>query len=180
MQVPLCCFFALCGGWILHYLNISPTAIRLAGGITLIMVALDMLANKRQARREQRSDTISTNDNIAIFPLTTPLLAGPAAITSVIVVASSPAGNLDIVIGFGAMVAVMLAKAMFLIIASLARSYINPRVELVFSRITDIILATLSIQYIIDGLHALDVIKVTGQPVTLRASGPRLAFSPRS
>ena len=100
-------FFALCGLWILYYLNISLTAFRLAGGIILLMVALDMLANKRQARREQGNDTISTDDNIAIFPLATPLLAGPAAITSVMVVASSPAGNLDIVIGYGAMVRAM-------------------------------------------------------------------------
>ena len=83
-------FFALCGVWILHYLNISLTAFRLAGGIILLMVALDMLANKRQARREQGNDTISTDDNIAIFPLATPLLAGPAAITSVMVVAKQP------------------------------------------------------------------------------------------
>ena len=59
-------FFALCGVWILHYLNISLTAFRLAGGIILLLVALDMLANKRQARREQGNDTISTDDNIAI------------------------------------------------------------------------------------------------------------------
>ena len=157
-------FFALCGVWILHYLNISLTAFRLAGGIILLMVALDMLANKRQARREQGNDAISTDDNIAIFPLATPLLAGSAVITSVMVmvVASSPAGNLDIVIGYGAMVAVMLATAIVLIIASLAESYINPRVTLVFSRITAIILAALSIQYIIDGLQALGVIQVIG------------------
>ena len=133
-----------------------------AGGIILLLVALDMLANNRQARREQGNDTISTNDNIAIFPLATPLLAGPAAITSVMVVASRPAGNLDIVIGYGAMVAVMLATAIVLIIASLAESYINPRVTQVFSRITAIILAALSIQYIIDGLQALGVIQVIG------------------
>ncbi|MDA8536741.1 hypothetical protein N9L23_05205 [Alphaproteobacteria bacterium] len=92
--------------------------------------------------------------------MATPLLAGPAAITSVMVVASSPAGNLDIVIGYCAIVAVMLATAIVLIIASLAESYIKPRVMLVFSRITAIILAALSIQYIIDGLQALGVIKV--------------------
>ena len=56
----------------------------------------------------------------------------------------------------------MLATAIVLIIASLAESYINPQVTLVFSRITAIILAALSIQYIIDGLQALGVIQVTG------------------
>ena len=84
-------FFALYGVWILHYLNISLTTFHLAGGIILLLVALDMLANKRQTRREQGNDAISTDDNIAIFRLATPLLAGPAAITSVMEVASSPA-----------------------------------------------------------------------------------------
>ena len=60
------------------------------------------------------------------------------------------------------MVAVTLTTAIVLIISSLAESYINPRVMLVFSRITAIILAALSIQYIIDGLQALGVIQVIG------------------
>ena len=128
----------------------------------MLLVALGMLANKRQARREQGNDTISTDNNIAIFPLATPLLAGPAAITSVTVVASSPAGNLDIVIGYGPMVAVMLATAIVSIIACLAEHYINTRVTPVFSRITAIILAALSIQYIIGGLQALGVIQISG------------------
>ncbi|MDB0013890.1 MarC family protein [Alphaproteobacteria bacterium] len=155
-------FFALCGMWILHYLNIFFTTFRLAGGITLLLVALDTLTNKRQARREHGNDTLSIDDNIAFFPLATPLLVGPTAITSVMVVASSPAGKLDIVIGYGAMVSVMLATATVLIIASLAESYINPRVTRVFSQITAIILAALSIQYIIDGLQALGIIQISG------------------
>ena len=77
-------------------------------------------------------------------------------------VASNPAGNLDIIISHGAMVAMMLATAIVLIITSLAEPYINPRVTLVFSRITAIILAALLIQCIIDGLQALGVIQVIG------------------
>jgi small neutral amino acid transporter SnatA (MarC family) len=61
-------------------------------------------------------------------------------------VARSPAGKLDIAMGYGTLVSVMLATAIVLIIATLADSYINPRVTLVFSRITAIILAALSIQ----------------------------------
>ena len=80
------------------------------------------------------------------------------------VVASSPADNLDIVIGYGAMIAVIVATAIVLIIAPLAESYINPRVTLIFSRITAITLAALSIQYITNGLQALGVIQIRGQP----------------
>jgi len=78
------------------------------------------------------------------------------------VVASSPSGNLNIVIGYGAMSAMMLATAILLIIASLAEFYINLLLTLVFSWITVIIIIALSIQYIIDGLQALGVIRAIG------------------
>ena len=53
--------------WVLQYLNITLIAFRLAGGIILLLVALDMLANKRQARREQGNDTFSTDDSDRFF-----------------------------------------------------------------------------------------------------------------
>ena len=79
-------FFALCGAWILAYLNISEAAFKVAGGIILFLVALDMLAAKRQQRKRAESTggtsageaTQGDNDtdNLAIYPLTIPLLAG--------------------------------------------------------------------------------------------------------
>jgi multiple antibiotic resistance protein len=156
-------FFAICGAWILQYLAISFTAFKLAGGIILLLVALDMLSNRRQQRKEQGSDIASQDDNIAIFPLAIPLLAGPAAITSVMVVSSGAAGSLKLsLLGLGALALVMAATALILIATSFAESYVDRRVTSVFSRITAIILAALSIQYIIDGLSALGVITAAG------------------
>jgi len=156
-------FFAICGAWILQYLAISFTAFKLAGGIILLLVALDMLSNRRQQRKEQGSDIASPDDNIAIFPLAVPLLAGPAAITSVMVVSSGAAGSLKLsLLGLGALALVMAATALILIATSFAESYVDRRVTSVFSRITAIILAALSIQYIIDGLSALGVITAAG------------------
>jgi multiple antibiotic resistance protein len=86
VAVEIMLFFALCGAWILHYLAISFSAFKIAGGIILLLVAIDMLSNRRQQRKEQGSDIISPEDNVAIFPLAIPLLAGPAAITSLMVV----------------------------------------------------------------------------------------------
>ena len=125
-------FFALCGAWILHYLANSFSVFKIAGGIILLLVAIDMLSNRRQQRKEQGRDIISPEDNVAIFSLAIPLLAGPAAITSVILIATS-----------------------------LAEAYIDTRVTSVFSRITAIILAALSIQYIIDGLQTLDGLPIS-------------------
>ena len=144
------------------FLAISFSAFKIAGGIILLLVAIDMLSNRRQQRKEQGSDLISTEDNVAIFPLAIPLLAGPAAITSVIVVSSGSTGSLKLsLLGLGALAAVMAITAVIVIATSLAEAYIDARVTSVFSRITAIILAALSIQYIIDGLQTLDGLPIS-------------------
>ena len=68
-------FFALCGTWILGYLSISITAFKIAGGIILLLVSLDMLSAKRQKRKKQGSDKATESaENVAVFPLAIPLL----------------------------------------------------------------------------------------------------------
>ena len=122
-----------------------------------------MLSNRRQQRKEQGSDIALQDDNIAIFSLAIPLLAGTAAITSVMVVSSGAADSLKLsLLGLGALALVIAATALILIATSLADSYVDRCVTSVFSRITAIILAALSIQYIIDGLSALGVITAAG------------------
>ena len=144
------------------FLAISFSAFKIAGGIILLLVAIDMLSNRRQQRKEQGSDRISPEDNVAIFPLAIPLLAGPAAITSVRVVSSGSTGSLKLtLLGLGALAAVMAITAVILIATSLAEACIDARVTSVFSRITAIILAALSIQYIIGGLQTLDGLPIS-------------------
>ena len=151
-------FFALCGAWVLSYLQISEAAFKIAGGIILFLVALDMLAAKRQQRKreqstsdQQTSSSEPENDNPAIYPLAIPLLAGPAAIMSVIVVNASFAGALtSTIIGYASLIAVMVATGLILCMTVIAESWLNERVTMVFSRITAIILAGLSVQYVID------------------------------
>jgi len=76
-------FFALLGSSLLSYLNISYPAFTIGGGIILLMIAIEMLFDKRRQRKEVDIDLNS--DNVSVFPLATPIIAGPAAITSVIV-----------------------------------------------------------------------------------------------
>ncbi|MDC0997600.1 MarC family protein, partial [Candidatus Pelagibacter sp.] len=76
-------FFALLGSSLLTYLNISYPAFTIGGGIILLIIAIEMLFDKRQQRKGEDLDLNS--DNVSIFPLATPIIAGPAAITSVIV-----------------------------------------------------------------------------------------------
>ena len=84
-------FFFIMGKIILNHLNISLYSFKIAGGIILLLISIEMLLDKRSARKEKsiQGKIISTS----IFPLAIPLLAGPAAITSVIVSSSTTSGN---------------------------------------------------------------------------------------
>ena len=144
-------FFGLLGNSILAYLKISFPAFTIAGGIILFIIALEMLFDKRHQRKEE--NTNFTSDNLSIFPLATPLLAGPAAITSVIVSVSA-AGNdfTEQAIGMFALITATLATFIILYISAKSEKIINKRIISIFSRIVAIVLAGLSIQYILDGI----------------------------
>jgi len=160
-------FFALCGAWVLSYLKISEEAFKIAGGIILFLVALDMLTAKRQQRKrdentsEQSAASLGVeNDNPAIYPLAIPLLAGPAAIMSVIVVNAGFEGVLtSTIIGYTSLMAVMVATGVILCLTVVAESWLNERATMVFSRITAIVLAGLSVQDVIDGLASIGLIE---------------------
>ena len=162
-------FFALCGAWILGYVNITEAAFKIAGGIILFLVALDMLGAKRQQRKRAEStgsgnagDAVeeeADGDNLAICPLAIPPLAGPSAIISVIVVNAGFAGALaSILTGYAALLAVMLATGIILCLTVIAEDWLNEKITMVFSRITAIILAGLSVQYVIVGLAAIGLV----------------------
>ena len=146
-------FFGLLGNSVLAYLKISFPAFTIAGGIILFIISLEMLFDKRHQRKEE--DVNFTSDKLSIFPLATPLLAGPAAITSVIVSVSAMGNNFsNQAIGMLALVAATLTTFIILFLAAKSEKIINKRIISVFSRIVAIILAGLSIQYILDGIKA--------------------------
>ena len=146
-------FFGLLGNSVLAYLKISFPAFTIAGGIILFIISLEMLFDKRHQRKEE--DINFTSDKLSIFPLATPLLAGPAAITSVIVSVSATGNDFSKqAIGMLALIAATLTTFIILFIAAKSEKIINKRIISVFSRIVAIVLAGLSIQYILNGIKA--------------------------
>ena len=144
-------FFGLLGNSVLAYLKITFPAFTIAGGIILFIISLEMLFDKRHQRKEENVNF--TSDKLSIFPLATPLLAGPAAITSVIVSVSATGNDLSKqAIGMLALVAATLTTFIILFLAAKSEKIINKRIISVFSRIVAIVLAGLSIQYILDGI----------------------------
>ena len=144
-------FFALLGSSLLTYLNISYPAFTIGGGIILLIIAIEMLFDKRQQRKGEDLDLNS--DNVSIFPLATPIIAGPAAITSVIVSVSDIGTNFtNQTVGMFSLVVVLFLTFIIFFVASKFSNLINKKIIGVISRVVAIILVGLSVQYILDGI----------------------------
>jgi len=144
-------FFALLGSSLLSYLNISFPAFTIGGGIILLLISIEMLFDKRQQRKE--GDIDLNSDNVSVFPLATPLIAGPAAITSVIVSVSDIGNDVtNQTIGMLSLVLVLFIAFIIFFIASKFSKIINKKIISVISRVIAIILVGLSVQYILEGI----------------------------
>ena len=144
-------FFALLGNYILNHLNITFSALKIAGGIILFIVSLEMLFSKRQQRKKENTNFHS--DNISVFPLAIPLLAGPAAIISVVVSVNNIGSNfINQIVGMTSLVLVMVITFIAFFIVSKFEKVVNEKVINIFSSVIAIILAGLSVQYILDGI----------------------------
>ena len=147
-------FFAILGNFILSYLQISLSAFTIAGGIILFLISLEMLFDKRSQRKEDKIKENSTATGI--FPLAIPLLAGPAAITSVMVSVADMGTNLmSQATGLLALILVMILTFISFYVVSKSSKIINKKVTSVISRVIGIILAGLSVQFIIDGIQKI-------------------------
>src|SRR5690606_6962160 len=103
--------FALFGQKLLAALHIELDAFRIAGGIMLFMIALEMVLEKRTQRREERAEKLRENpaeaDDVSIFPMAMPMLAGPGAIASVMLLESAATGVVGTLVVMAALAAVL-------------------------------------------------------------------------
>ena len=146
-------FFAFFGNYVLKYLGISFPAFTIAGGVILFLIALEMLFDIRSERKKRSIN--DKRDKISIFPIAIPLLAGPAAITSVILTISQSEGSYSLlIINIICLISVMLVSFVILRVFTKFQKFINEKIINIFSRVIGIILAALSIQYILDGIKS--------------------------
>jgi len=147
-------FFAILGNFILSYLQISLSAFTIAGGIILFLISLEMLFDKRNQRKEDEIKESSAATSI--FPLAIPLLAGPAAITSVMISVADMGKNLvSQATGLLALILVMILTFISFYVVSKSSKIINKKVTSVISRVIGIILAGLSVQFILNGIQKI-------------------------
>lgn len=145
--------FAAFGEAVLGFVGISMPAFRIAGGVLLFLTALDMLFERRTKRREDQADEDDGPDP-SVFPLAIPLIAGPGAIASVILLAGQSPGWQGLVATLAVMVAVLLiVMALFMSAGLLERALGKTGINVV-TRLLGMLLAALSVQFVLDGLRA--------------------------
>ncbi len=148
--------FCLFGQQLLGALHIELNSFRIAGGIMLFMIAIDMVFEKRTQRREERAEKIIGTpevEDVSIFPMAMPMLAGPGAIASVMLLQSTADGMGGTLVVLAALGSVLLLTLLALIAASPLMRIFGARVEAVITRLLGVLLAALAAQYVIDGLR---------------------------
>ncbi len=149
--------FGIAGESILGFIGISMPAFRIAGGILLFLTALDMLFERRTQRREgQHADP---DHDPSVFPLATPLIAGPGAIASVILlVGQSGPGWTGTAWVMGLMLGMVAVTYLFLLASPPLERMLGRTGTIVITRLLGMLLAALSVQFVIDGIKGTGLI----------------------
>ncbi|PQO23537.1 MarC family transcriptional regulator [Rhodobacteraceae bacterium WD3A24] len=155
--------FGTVGEQILGFVGITMPAFRIAGGLLLFLTALDMLFERRTRRRESRERETDPAEDPSVFPLAMPLIAGPGAMASMILLTGQAGPNLA---GVAAVHLVMLAVlgmvfALFLAAGLLERALGRTGI-MVITRLLGMLLAALSVQFILDGLRGAGLVAAAG------------------
>lgn len=143
--------FGLFGEGLLTAIGISLPAFRISGGLLLFLTALDMLFERRSDRREKRADEAPADPSV--FPLAMPLIAGPGALTTMILLSSRHC-DAPTLVGINlVMVAVLVLVYLAFRLSHLFARALGHTGIVVLTRLFGILLAALSVQFVLDGLR---------------------------
>lgn len=149
--------FAIFGEAFLRALGISLDAFRIAGGIMLFLIALEMVFEKRQERRENRAEDVKANagpEDISIFPMGIPMIAGPGSIASAMLLTSRAEGLQQDLTVLAAIGIVLILTLIALFMAAPLMRLVGERMEAMITRLLGVILAALAVQFVLDGVRA--------------------------
>ncbi|MBI3932128.1 MAG: MarC family protein [Acidobacteria bacterium] len=148
--------FAVGGAWLLAHLGISMDAFRIAGGILLFRIAVGMVLAQRERETEEEAAEARNRADISVFPLAIPLIAGPGALASVMILAGESRPHrlgLALVLATTAVVLGLCYAALRLAVPLgriLGQTGVN-----VITRVLGVLLAALAVQYVADGVRGL-------------------------
>jgi len=150
--------FAYFGRYLLEAIHVSLDSLKIAGGVILMFLAIDILFEKRKIRREKRVEEALDErnfDEITVFPIAFPFIAGPSALTTIILLignyANFPEFHIPVIL---ALVAALIVSLVLMVGANFITKYIPQQVLHATARVMAFILAALATQFIIDGIKA--------------------------
>lgn len=148
--------FALFGEDLLRALGISLASFRIAGGIMLFLIALEMVFEKRTQRREDRAAKVAETpevEDVSIFPMAMPMIAGPGSIASVMLLMSRNDGIERTLVVLAALATILALTLLALLAAGPIMRVLGVKIEAVITRLLGVLLAALAVQFVIDGVR---------------------------
>ena len=156
IAVLLLLVFGLFGEALLAFIGISMPAFQIGGGILLFLTALDMLFDRRTPRREGHADVV---EDPSVFPLAMPLIAGPGAMAAMILLINDAGRELAGIVAVNAiMLGVVALCAVLFLAAGLIERALGRTGTMVVTRLLGMLLAALSVQFVLNGLTAIGVL----------------------
>jgi len=150
--------FAYIGRYLLETLGVSLDSLKIAGGVILMFIAIDILFEKRKIRREQKVEQAldeKSYDEIVVFPIAIPFIAGPSTLASIILLignyANFPEFQIPVIL---ALVAALIVSLILMIGGSFIVKYLPKQFLHTTARVMAFILAALATQFIIDGIKS--------------------------
>ena len=150
--------FAYLGKYLLDAIGVSLDSLKIAGGIILMFIAIDILFEKRKIRREKKVEAALDEknfDEIIVFPMAIPFIAGPSTLATIILLMGNYSDSIEsqMIVIFALIVALIVS--LFLMIGTnFSTKYIPPQILHATSRVFAFILAALATQFVIDGIKA--------------------------
>ncbi|MCB1313695.1 MAG: MarC family protein [Sedimentitalea sp.] len=147
--------FGAFGEAVLAFAGISMPAFRVAGGLLLFLTALDMLFERRTKRRENQAEEAEEDDghDPSVFPLAIPLIAGPGAIASMILLAGQHPGLPGLAVVVAVMIFVVALSMVSFMLSDLMEKMLGKTGINVITRLLGMLLAALAVQFVLDGLR---------------------------
>lgn len=150
--------FAVGGQWLLDYLGISVAAFKIGGGVLLLLLSIDMVFARRSGMRSttvREQDEARDREDISVFPLAFPLIAGPGAMATLVLIAGETSHDPQLFAGLiGVIVLIMLIVLALLMLSGVVMRVLGVTGANMVSRIFGVILVALAIQYLVDGIKA--------------------------
>ena len=152
--------FALFGEALLSALHVELAAFRIAGGIMLFLIALEMVFERRTRRREERADKVRAKvdegediEDISVFPMAIPMIAGPGSIATAMLLTSRAEGWAEGAVVLGALASTLVLTLLALLAAGPMMRALGDKVEAMITRVLGVILAALAAQFVVDGIR---------------------------